>query len=349
MTDKSSLSKPQRDDLTGGLIRPLDYHDSLALYKAKEDSQFTPKPQRFYASDIGRCLLQTFWKRTGEPKDAGATGFDDGIGERGDSTEAQITKVLRAVHGDDIVLQNVRFTKILDVPTPDGIDSKIALVFKSDPVLIGDNLAILQFWEIKSKGYNAWMKNRGLQRLLKEGLPKVPLLLAKVEAPEVDGAASFENLLQAAIGMHLARTEAGREPAQGFLHYVDPEKHTKCVTIVLSRSDIDVLAGIAERLLQEYYTYVVSGETPPPVFMMGWECGWCDWKNKCALRCKQTGVERSMHPLSGSVNEALERGRKLYAQHENDARVLEAQEMLKMAQSTIRELEAEYVQQAIDG
>lgn len=314
------VPKPKRDELTGGLVRPLDYMETMLAVEAMDTWEPSPGASRFYISNGGRCLRQTYLKMTDAPKDEGASGFDEGIGERGNAVEDRITKNLRATHGEDTVLQNVRLTKILTLKHPKtGEDHQVVVVCKTDPCVIGDNLEILKLYEIKSK---AWFSDALNHWPEEEGIWKVPLFMAKIDEEKtvgVEGAASLHNAIQLAVEAMIA-TETGSPPKQTVLLYVDPGNLRKHLEIVFSPTDISTLGRMAEEAIREVMHYVLKGEIPPPLYAMPWECNtktvkgkkssYCDWRDQCDALCKERKEERRLNPIFGSVNAALEKVRK---------------------------------------
>lgn len=317
--DSEDEKGPPKDPLTGGIMRALDYKDAFEQFVADDD--WKGDESRFYASGLGVCMLKGWFKDTNTAPDPGAAGFDEGVGERGNAVEDRITLMLRETHGPDAVLQNVRLTKKLTIEHPITREPKdIVLVCKTDPVIIGDNLAVLKLYEVKTKG---WFSDELMAWPKKHGMWKVPLLAAGVDEKRtlgIPGAANIHNLLQLALEARVLR-ENGREPQQSSLLYVLPDNLAVHLEIVLSSTDITCLSDIAIEYAKQRMRNKLSKTPPSPLYAMAWECtdkktpegksvAMCEWRDQCAALCKHRGEERRLNPLLGGVNEALKLARK---------------------------------------
>lgn len=349
--EQPDTPKALRDILTGGLTRPLSYADTLAAFTHRDEKDFSSERHRVrtYASDIGSCIRKLFYKRTGAPMDDGATGFDVGIGERGNAIEDRQTLMYRATHDPDAVLQNVRWTKTTSIEV-DGESYDLAIICRADPTIIGDNLRVLRQLEIKSTdGYQFWTgRGSPAKEILDSGMTKVPLALADIETEDGKGVVKLMHALQLSMECRIAR-ENGNEVEEAVVHYVKPGNLATYLEIVISRSDYDVLGELGERHVRQFMSYYLSGKLPPAWYGASWECRYCDWKAACAAENKKTKGERTLNPLFGGVNEALQRARQSYNMKDDDPDYLEARAELETAKENLRELDQGYIDMALKG
>lgn len=268
--------------------------------------------KRFNFSKIGTCFLQAWLKEKGVAGDDGLPldhpdsqfRFAPGNSEPGHATEDHVQYLMEQVYAKGkpgAVQKDIRMSEALQV---EGLDEKgepvvqtIYVSGKSDIVIMGDNLEIIDFMELKSPIMWPRKKTAFIEKYGKA----VSLNIAKIEEPaEPNGIVNLNNALQLAIGVHILRKNGIRIKKVTLL-YVNRERYAEHVAILLSPAEVRELYDLAVWWITEHYSHLCQDTPPDPHFFMGYECKRCP----VTARCKSLGGERKIHPIVPGLNERM--------------------------------------------
>lgn len=288
----------------GGITHTLVFDEALERYNEIANS-WRGKENRYYFSNIGQCFRKKWFEAKGIMADDGLPPrdikskyrFDPGKSEVGNAMEARFQYILEQVYGAGSILKNVRMSEEIKLPKDDGSVESIFVAGKSDQLVVGDNLDILNFYEVKAPEHWPDRKKSFVNRYGKI----VPLHIAGIEEPmRSEGIANINQLLQLAAGVHMLRKK-GLSPQETTLFYVDRSNMRNHIEIKLSHEDAEFLHDFGIWWIMEHHTNLRSDIPPEPQYFMGWECRLCPF----AQRCKSVGGQRRVHDNMIGINAQL--------------------------------------------
>jgi hypothetical protein len=292
-----------RDAVTGGIQNVLPLSDALDAFGEKKDHDWTPAPNRYYFSGTMSCFRKSWFKQMNRlakqaalpepyPEDPD-NEYETGNSEAGNAVEQHLIAIWKRLYGfEGAVLKDVRFS--LSVETDFG---PIMITGKSDPIIIGDNLDVLEFNEVKSALF--WAKKH--TSVTEKYGRVVPLSLVGVDSPDEAGPANVNNVAQLALGASIL-AKKGMAPKKTVLTYVSRSNFEDNLQILLSPKDIEFFARLAEWWVVEHHADLQKKETPPePQFFMGYECKYCSFADACL----KAGGTKTIHPIMRGLNERL--------------------------------------------
>lgn len=288
-----------RDTVTGELEHAPTLDEALQYLDETDDYDQT-HPTVFHASQFG-CHRRKYWDWIGRDLDPGESPYPKGMGMAGDASEDAVEYILNKAMGwSTPIVDNVRITRKLDAH--DG--NTLTLTGRADPIILGDNLEVERFYEVKSKQY-------GLPKALKSVAEmmgrRAPLWMPGIGIRDAqdEGVVPFRYAVQASVYAHTL-AENGRTPKETSILYVDQSNYEEHMSILVSPSIAEFLVGVAEDWVREQYEYRKNEETPPPRFTDPKACSWCSYSKQCAAFNENSGEEREMWEPVKSINEDLE-------------------------------------------
>lgn len=301
----------------GDVLSLDDLLERLAEINSEEDR--FERPGRYYASKIGKCFRQEWMREKLVMPDDGLPltdpksnyRFDPGNFAPGNATEDHIRYLREKVYSKGkpgAVLKDVRISKAIQVEI-EGADGKVSTetihaIAKSDDVIVGDNLEILDFTEMKSPIF--WPKKK--QYFMEKYGKTVPLSLIGIEEPtRTDGLVNVNNALQLCLGAQIL-ADSGRAPRRVTLIYVNRERYREHIQILLAPPEVKFLYEFAIWWMTEHHLNLKSATPPASQFFMGYECKptSCPFAQRCAALDKKDGRVKHIHPSMVGLNARLE-------------------------------------------
>lgn len=336
-------TRVSRSPVTGGVDDTLSLEETLLVYGQMNKEGWEPRPGRYYASGLVSCFRKSYMKEMNRraaakakaegkvvvdvvtdpetqvalpyPVDKDENGdekeFTTGLAEPGNALEAHFLKMWRRIYGyEGTVIQDMRLTKelVLQRDEQGQPTETIALVSKTDPAILGDNLEVLELNEFKSLKYQFPKKLAGLVAALKSR--EIPLSMVGVDTPMERTGVGLNNAVQVAVEAKIL-TETGRQPRKVKLHYVFNSDYDQHATVLLTPAEVDVLYEVGEWWAVEHHENLKKEKPPAPQFFAtyssGPECNYCPLRTACD---KAAGGKRTIHPVMGTINERLQKAAK---------------------------------------
>lgn len=294
-------------DPAGGVSKVLSLKDELEEYSRIRGEDFADRAGRYHFSSMGMCFRRRWYEGKGRLCDCGndpricpTHRFAPGRAEPGNAVENHFRLMQESVYAggkEGTVLKDVRFSEAIPVPLGDGTTEDIHLAGRSDPMIVGDNLRIRRFTEVKTPF--SWPDKK--RSFVKSHGHSVPLALARIDV-DGRGLVNLNQALQLCAGVHIM-AKHGNPPERIVLVYADRGDFDNHLEIVITLPEAEVLHDFAVWWATEHHLNLKDDRPPPPQFMMGWECN-----RSCPFpgQCLNDGGKRALHPAVIDINGRLD-------------------------------------------